>query len=431
MRRILIFIIILLPVLLWAQPKISLQNAIDTALKNNFDIQIARNNALINKNNNRYGMAGGLPVINAGSTDNESVTNLNQKLSNGTEIQKNNSASNNLTAGINASMTLFNGFRIIATKDKLSHLQKQSELLLNSQIQNTVASVMIKYYDIVRQKGYLRIMESNLDLSKKKLEIITQRRNVGMANDADLMQAQIDFNIAAQNLKSEILVIEQAKTDLLQLMCVKKYFPLDIDDTIITDNNLQFDSIINSLDKNPQYLSLEQQVKINEQIAKEINAQRYPSLKLNTGYNFNLTKSEAGFNLLNQSYGPSVGVTLQIPLYNGNIYKIQHDAAKYNLSNAMLQKESMQNALKANAVKTYLSYNNTLQELESQQANYELSGKLVDLVIKRFQLNQATILEMKAAQESYESVGYQLINLQFAAKVAEIQLKSMIYKLEY
>ena len=252
-----------------------------------------------------------------------------------------------------------------------------------------------------------------------------------MANDADFMQAQIDLNTADQNLYNEQLVIDQAKTDLQQLMCVKKYFTLEINDSIIPDQNIQMDTIVNCLKKNPQYLSQEQQVQINQQIAREINAQRYPSLKLNTGYNFGLTKSDAGFNLLNQNYGPTVGVTLQVPLYTGNTYKVQHDAALYNLDNARLQSESLQNYLMANAIKTYQSYSNTLVQIKSQQNNYELSGKLLNLMMKKFQFNQSTILEMKAAQDSYENSGYQLVNLLYAAKVAEIQLKSMIYSLQY
>jgi outer membrane protein len=431
MNRICVFILSLFPVWIMAQEQLTLQKAIDSALKNNYDIQIARNNSNINKNNNRYGVAGGLPSINFIGNDNESITNLNQKLSSGTEITKNNSASNSLNAGINASMTLFNGLKIIATKDKLSHLQKQSELVLNAEIQNTVAIVMIKYYDIIRQVSYLKIMQAAMDLSKKKLEIITERRTVGLANDADFLQAQIDYNNAIQNFKSQQLVIAQAKTDLLQLMCVKKYFPFEINDSINTDYSIELDSIISCLNQNPQYLSLDQQVKINEQITREIQAQRYPSLKMNAGYNFSFSKSEAGFNLFNQSYGPTAGISLSVPIYNGNIYKVQHDAALYNLSNAKLQRDGIQNTLTANAIKTHQTYSNTIQQINSQKENYELSGKLSDLVLKRFQLNQATILDMKAAQESFENAGYLLVNLQYAAKAAEIQLKSMIYRLNF
>lgn len=51
------------------------------------------------------------------------------------------------------------------------------------------------------------------------------------------------------------------------------------------------------------------------------------------------------------------------------------------------------------------------------------SGKrLLDLMMQKYALRQATILELMEAQESFESAGYRLMNLQFAAKAAEIKL---------
>ena len=430
-KKISLYLILFLPFSVLCQVNLNLQQVIDSVLKNSYDIQIARNIAELNKNNNRYGLAGALPTIAINSADNQSSTNLHQLYADSSEINRTNTGSNSFSAGLNASITLFNGMKVIATKDKLSHLQKQGEQLLNSQVQNSVASVMIKYFDIIRQQSYLDIMKGAQELSKKKLEIITERRNVGMANDADLMQAQIDYNLAGQQVKNQQLILDQVKTDLLQLMCVKKYFNFEIKDSIVTDNSLRIDSIVSRLNQNPQFLSYDQQVKINEQIAKELNAQRYPSLKLITGYNFNYTKSDAGFTLLNQYYGPSIGVSLQVPLYNGGIYKIQHDAALYNLDNAKLQKEGLANTLMASAIKTHQSYLNAIEQISSQTNNFELAGKLANLVLMRFQLNQATVLEMKSAQESYENAGYMLVNLQFAAKVAEIQLKTLCYQLKY
>jgi len=431
MKKIYIYIALLLPIIIHAQQQITLQNAIDTALKNNFDIQIARNYSEINKINNSFGMAGGLPSINFTAEDNGSVTDIYQKLNSGSDINKSNVKGSNINANITASMTLFNGFKIIATKERLSCLQKQSELELNQQIQNTIAAIMVKYYDIVRQESYFKIIQNSLEVSKKKLEIIKERVNVGMSNDADILQAQIDVNIVEQNIKGQQLIIDQAKADLLQLMSVKKFIPFTIIDTIIINKNIQLDSIINYLNNNPQYLSAEQQIKINEQIVKEIAALRFPSVKVNTGYNFSNIKSDASTTLLNQNYGPSLGVTLQIPIYNGNIYKKQRNAALYNVKNAKLQKDNLLNLLKTDAIKTFLSYNNTLQQLSSQFNNYELSKKLVNLVIQRFQVNQTTIIDVKTAQASFENSGYLLVNLQYAAKIAEIELNRLIYKLGY
>lgn len=429
MRNFYLYLLFFLPLLSAGQPVITLKSAIDTTLKNSFDIRIAGNNVEISKVNNSFGVAGGLPTINASVTDNQSITNVNQKLNSGSDIKKSAANGNTMTSSLTAGMVLFNGFKVFATKERLNLLQKQSELLFNLQIQNSIAAVMAKYYDIIRQKEYLKIMQSSLDVSQKKLDIVTERKNVGMANDADYLQALIDVNTARQSLKSQELVVEQTKMDLLQLMSRKKYYPYMVDDSIVVDKSIQLNSILSFLSQNPQYLSAEQQIKINEQVVKEVTSLRYPSLKMNTGYNLNRTQSDAGLYLLNQNYGPYAGLTLQIPIYNGNAYKIQKETAVFNLDNAKLQQESLLNLLTAGAVKTYESYNTTLQQLESQQNSIQFSEKLINVVMQRFQVNQATILDVKAAQSSFESTGYQLVNLKFAAKIAEIELKRLMYQL--
>ncbi len=429
MIRIYLLLILFLPVFAEAQVSITLKSAIDTTLKNNFDIQIAANNVGISKINNTAGVAGALPTVSGALTDNQSVTKVFQRLNSGVEIEKNSAAGNNLSSNITAGILLFNGFRVVATRARLGHLQKQSELQLNLVIQNSIATVMARYYDIVRQLEYLKIIQTTLDVSQKKLDIVADRKKVGMANDADYLQALIDLNSVKQNLRTQQLVVDQTKTELLQLMSIKNYYPFDVKDSIMVDKSLELNTILAFLQKNPQYLSAEQQVKISEQVAKEVSALRYPSLRLNTGGNYNRNQSAAGLTLMNQNYGPFAGIALQVPIYNGNAYKIQKETALFNLDNAKLQQHNLLNTLTADAVKTYQAYSTTLQQLSSQENSVELSGKLINVVLERFKVNQATILDVKAAQASFETTGYQLVNLKYAAKVAEIELKKLLYQL--
>ncbi len=172
-------------------------------------------------------------------------------------------------------------------------------------------------------------------------------------------------------------------------------------------------------------LSAEQQIKINELIEKETAALGKPTLRANTGYNFSNTKSGAGSALLNQSYGPFLSVNLSIPIYNGTVFKRQVQVAEINSRNAVLQKDNLQQTLEAGAVRTYQAYKNALQQLETEVENYKLSMQLVDLVLKRFELNQATIIDVRQAQQSFEATSFRMVNLNYTAKLAEIELKRL------
>jgi outer membrane protein len=56
---------------------------------------------------------------------------------------------------------------------------------------------------------------------------------------------------------------------------------------------------------------------------------------------------------------------------------------------------------------------------------------LLDVVLQRFQLGQATIIDVKQAQQSFENEGYRLVNLSYAAKAAEISLQQIANQLTF
>jgi outer membrane protein len=424
-----LFIALALPFLGMAQQQFTLRNAIDTALRNNFDIQIAKNEVEISRKNNTYGNAGGLPYVAANAGDNGSVSTINQNLSDGTKSNVSNKGQNAVNAGVSGDIVLFNGFRVVATKEKLNRLQNLSEIQLNQQVQNTIADIMITYYDIIRQQNYLKIIQNTLEVSKQKLDIINVKKNVGMADAVEILQAQSDVNSAEQLLELQKMVIEQNKADLLLLISSKSNKPFSVTDTIIVDASLQLDSIINYLNRNPQYLSAEQQILIDEQIVKEVSAQRYPSVKLNAGYDFYQANLNKGTINMNQNYSPTAGINMQIPIFNGNIYKTQKDVAKIRVDNSKLEKERIENSLTTQATKLYRTYSTTLQQIESQRKNFEMTKQLVDVVMQQFHVSQATILDVKTAQTSFETAAYLLVNLLYSAKVAEIELKQLTYSL--
>src|SRR5665647_73088 len=177
-----------------AQNILRLPDAVNIALKNSLEVQLSKNVVEANTILNNYGVAGGLPLVTGSLTDNEQVSSINQKLNTGVTIERNAAATNNLIAGVTGSILLYNGNRVVATKSRLATLVKKSEQQLNAQIQNILAGVMVGYYDIVRQQSYMKTIEKSIEASNQQLEIVQTRQIVGLANNADLFQAQIDLN---------------------------------------------------------------------------------------------------------------------------------------------------------------------------------------------------------------------------------------------
>jgi outer membrane protein len=410
--------------------RINLEDAIAIALKNSMEIQLAKNDVEAKTLLNHYGVAGGYPTVAATATNTEQINNIKQDLSNGTSIERSGAAGNNTQIGVSAGIILYNGNRIVSTKKRLGELQSQSSEYLNAEIQNTIALVMTSYYDVIRQQSYINTINKSIEASQQRLDILEVRKEAGMANNSDLFQAQIDVNTLQQNLMNQNLVVDVAKAELLKVLTLNPQTPLAIRDTILIDNQIQLDEILSRVSAHPIVKSAEHQIRINELIVRETAALRYPTVRLNTAYNYGRNQSAAGFTLLNQTSGPNASLSVAIPIYSGGALKRQQQAAQINTSNAILQKDLIVRDYQTNIAKMFQTYSVSLQQLEAQKKNYTLSQQLLNLTMQRFQLIQATIIDVREAQRSFEEAGYRLINLNYAAKSAEIELKRMASALQ-
>jgi outer membrane protein TolC len=413
-----------------AQQKLTLDNAIAIALKNSYDVQLVRNQLAISNINNNPGVAGALPTVNLNASDNEQIISINQKFPDANRnTQRNNVGSNILQVGVTGSMLLYNGNRIVTTQKRLAQLELLNKNVLNAQLQNTMALVSVRYYEIVRQQELLKTIQKSIAVFQKRLDVLEARKEAGLANNADIYQAKLDLNQQKQALETQYLIIKQSKADLLQSMVQAPDSVIIVEDKIAIDKNLSLENIKATLPSNPDYLAAATQITINQLIEKETAALRMPSLRATTGFNLNSNKSAAGFILLNQSYGPFFGVNLSVPLYNGSVFKRQGQVAAINTRSAKLQQENLALTLETNAVKTFNAYTNAITQMQTEADNYALSGQLLDLVMQKFELAQATIIEVRQAQQSFENAGYRLVNLQYTAKIAEIELNRLGSKL--
>ena len=301
-----------------AQKTLSLNEAIQTALKNSYDIQLVENNLAIAKNNNNIGVAGGLPTITNTSTNNNTLTTINQTFPDANRnTSRNGVDGSTLNSGLNATMVLFNGYRVQATKNRLESLERQNKSLLESQLLNTISTVMQQYYNVVRQQAFLKTIQKSIETSKQRLDIVETRQKIGVANQADFLQSNLDLNALIQAEQNQLLIIDQAKADLLNTIVMPNTNSVIINDSIKVDDQLVLSVVEAKIKEHPLLQSAQQLVNVNQFLEKETKTLTYPTLRATTGYNYNSNKSAAGFILLNESYGPFLGLNLSIPIYTG------------------------------------------------------------------------------------------------------------------
>ena len=430
------FIVLLLGLLfsqeINAQNNLSLKEAVTIAIQNSYDIKLVENNLSIAQNNNNYGVAGGLPTVTANGTNNNTLTTINQTFP---DASRNTTRSgvdgSTLNGGLTATMILFNGYRIAATKDRLESIQKQTEAALQVQMLNTSSTVMQQYYNVIRQTAFLKTIEKSIEASEQRVAIVKTRQELGVANQADLLQSSLDLNALLQAKQNQLLVLDQVKADLYNSMVVPANSNYIFTDSIQVDQKMILSDVESKMKAHPLLQSAQQLINVNQFLEKETKALMYPTLRANTGFNYNSNKSAAGFILLNESYGPFLGFNLSIPIYAGTANKRAYKNAQINTVSAKIQYDNTAQNLSTELFKTYQNYQNSLKQTPVEIENYKMSDALLSLVMERFKLGEATIVDVKQAQQSFETAGFRLTSLQFSAKIAEIELKRMSNQLSF
>jgi outer membrane protein len=405
-----------------AQPLLSLDDAISDAIAKNYDVLVARNESVVATASDYYGNANEQPFYALTAAENAQLTGVNQKLLNGNEIAKIGVPSHAFTTQFGVAYPVLNKYRVGATKGRIKEQAVATNARVLAQIQNTAAQVITRYYDISRQQKLLKSLAKTLAVSEKRLELVKIRQSVGMANNTDLYLAQLDFNTRSQEINNQNLALQQNKTDLNTILARAKDIDFSASDTIIINNTLDYNALLNLAKKNPDVIASVSQVRVMDWIEKEIHAQRLPTARLNGGVSASLSNTTAGFLLQNISYGPFVGASISVPLFNKNIFDKQEEIIALQRNTRQIQVQSLQNTIEGNFHKIWQAYQTNLARIQSETENIKIAQQYLELVFQRYTLNQSNAIDLREAQRSFEEASYRLTNVQYATKVAETEL---------
>ena len=413
---------------LFAQKLITVDNAVGIALKNNYDILVSRNDADIDKMNNTAGNAGMLPAVAVNGSDNYSVNNSFIKQFSGSEISSSNASTNAINTSVQLNWTVYDGGKMFVTKNKLNEIEALGGLQYRNQVEQTVYDVVVAYFNVVKQQQQLVSINKVILYNQERVTILQTSFNAGSSAKNNLLQAKIDLNVSKENSITQQSIIISSKRNLNQILS------LNIDSTaygVIDSIPLTYKpdkaDLINKIyTNNTNILTFQKEIDIARLSVDEFKANRLPKVNFNTSYNFQYTSNSSGTTLLSRYYGPQVGGSISIPIFQGgnlnrliSTSKIQLESAQYNLENSKIQVNTiLQNAL--------TDFENQEHLLAIEKENTDLVKENLEISMQRLRYGQTTALEVRQAQQSYEDSFTRLINFKYNLKVAETRLRQLI-----
>ena len=407
----------------FAQESLSLEDAVKIALKNNYSINIARNESKIADNNSNIGNAGFLPSIDASGSYIKSNNDTKQEYFDGRTVDRNGAKSTNLNAGVDLNWTIFDGLGMFANLDMFKELKRIGEDNFRAEVETNIAGVIETYYNIIREKQVLVVLKQAIEISEERVRIAESKKDVGTGSKFDLRQAQVDLNEDRSNLLKEELTYEQLKVNLNQLMGREVNNDFNVADTILVDKNLNFDDLKNrTAEKNTTLQIARKNLNLSEINLRLARAELFPQISLVGGYDYTKSESEAGFIKSNNNYSLSYGVSANLNLFNGLNTRRKIENAEIGIENSQLTYDQVKTGVDADLLNTYKKYLNSLKLVELEEENLKVALESVDIALEKLKLGNITPLEFRETQRKLINAKSRLVSAQYDAKSAETEL---------
>ena len=402
---------------------LSLKQAIEIGLQNNFDVRIARNDALFAKESNTYGNAGFLPNVALNGNRTWQSTDLRQEFSSGLVVERAGANSTNTSAGLGISWVLFDGGKMFITKKKQDVQEDAGNIRLQSQMQNLTDTLSAAYYQVVMARLDIEITTQDIGRTEERLKISTGQFAAGARSKSDMLIAQIDLNILKTRLLNQKSVAEIRKGQLNQLMGRDPSEAYEVETEVVLNNQPEYSQLKTQLvAENAQLRFQKRQFEVSKLTVEELKTRRFPLISLNGGYNFTQNKNEAGFSLLSQNLGPSIGIGLSLPIYSGNSVRQLLKLADLDLQTRSLQLQSIENRLLTQLWRAVQSHDFQLESIKIEEENIGLAKENLAIAQGRFKMAQSTSLELKDAELQLSNAQTRLNQARYNAKIAENQI---------
>ncbi len=406
--------------------KLSLNDVIQIGLENNYSIQIAKNNLEISQTNKQIGKAQLLPTIDGVAAYSKSVNDTRQEFLSGGINERNGAQTTNSSAGIQLNWTLFDGFKMFASYDKIKEYEVLGEANIKYTVQTKMLEITMTYFAIVSEKQQIASLNDALEISQKRVQIFEDKFAVGAGSKLDLLNAKVDYNTDLSNLRNEENILTQYKIKLNELLLRDTQSNFELTDTIQISNNLVYQDLEDKIKKeSPEVLIALSQKRISNLNIKEIKAGRYPTIKFNSGYNYSNQISEASIFSSNRNLGFNYGVTANINLFNGLAQSKKEKNARIENENANYFLAQTEKRIESELAILYSAYSTNLKLIDRERENKEIAKQNLTISIEKYRLGGIASIQLREAQQNYIDATTRYVNALYQTKLAELSLKQL------
>ncbi len=444
MKKLLIFLTLLLSSSIFAQNILTLEEAVQTALNRNVTLTKSKNSISAYKTSVKSAYGNFLPSLGtSGGFDWQRTSDDGGGVQidffgNEAIIEASTRDTRNYSVSAGGNWTLFDGMANFANLSQSKKDLDAARYNLDRLKREIVYQTTEYYYNVLFTRELLQVRRDNVAYNQKFLETVQERNRLGSIAIADVYTQQVAAGRAELLLVQAENALEQAKSVLLNYLALdvlEDYEFVQPEETEAMTNEGEFLDEFKSIRGMVDY-ALNNRLdfmgkKLNVDAADDgITVARgnlYPSLTGDYSFFTSAVKSEDLFN--RRIY--NLGLTLRFPIFSNWNTEEQIQFAKVNWKNAQEDLSALERQIKIEVKQGYLdlvaarkqldvSRNNVLSAEENRRVNNE-----------RYNLGSGTILDVLQSDKDYTQALSDKIDALYNYFILKDRLKSFLGTLEY
>ncbi|MCH5219966.1 MAG: TolC family protein [Muribaculaceae bacterium] len=328
--------------------------------------------------------------------DSDSKSRASSNNSDGIKMGRDNS----WQLGFNASLPLI-APQLWASLDLSDSQIAQSVEQARASRLNLINQVSNAYYQLLLAHDSKRVIQESYDMAKLTNEIYTKQFQAGAASEYDVLRTSVAMKNVEPELLQADIAVRRAQLQLHVLMGMPVEFVFDIAGQLADyENTMYNDALMLDMDysNNTTLVMNTLQQNTMSQSLKVAKRAWYPTLALSASYNWTSSSNGSPFTGLRWSPYSVVGLTLNLPIYQGGSRWNKIKEAEIQVEQLRLTRDDLEKSV---AMQVNLARDNVMLNVKQIASNAENVGQAErahNIMEESFKIGAASYLELRDSE---------------------------------
>ncbi|WP_315862629.1 TolC family protein [Geminocystis sp. NIES-3708] len=380
------------------EQSITLEQAIEIALKNNKELQAARLVLQRSEDGLRASLAAQLPTLDGNLEFNQRADDVPSAQE--TFISRNRTL---LIGQLEVGYELYNGGRRNATIERSRREVYLSKLDVERISEETRFNASNTYYELQNRDAQVAIAQAAIEDFSQTLRDAQLLEQAGLGTKFDVLQAEVDLANANQALTRAIAEQRNSRRRLAEVLSVGQNVELTAADEIKENGTWEYsleESIVMAYKNRAELEQLLVRREISNQDRQIALSDTRPQVSLFANYNFTNTFADNLSTLTGYADGYNTGARISWRLYDGGIAKARADQETRNIEIEETNFANQRNKIRLQVENSYNTLIANQENIKTTETAVITATESLRLARLRFQAGVGTQTDVINAQRS-------------------------------